>query len=171
MLWFHDICLTMALIADGIEFVVKNCAAEEFPMVTGPGMRTLGDLRAEIELRFRIPRFLLHLVARGKNLDKYSDGHSLEVALGGTGDEVEGQDRYIWLLWLRDTDFISVRRGGFFLGSQLEAKRIRFEAEEGIPFSYVTLGDWKTLCRRCIGLYQRFLAAQDDDFYVDLDWA
>ena len=61
--------LTMA----EMRFVVKNLAAEELVLVTGPDMMTLGDIRRATRVRWHLPIHLQRLICSGREYVHHPD--------------------------------------------------------------------------------------------------
>ena len=145
-----------------MRFVVKNLAAEELVLVTGPDMMTLGDIRRATRVRWHLPNHLQRLICSGREYVHHPDSHSIADVLRGT---VEGpnQERIIWLVWMREQDYACVGRGGLFLEDQLPQKRRLMEERGDVPFEYVTLRAFVALDSRAISNWRHYKRSDSDD--------
>ena len=129
------------------DFTLKNLAAEEFRMRTGPHLRTLNDLRTVVESSPRygqVPREFQGYVYDGRSYDHQFDGNTTLSQIFQGSREGPNQERMMWLVWYRDQDYICCYRGGMMLDTEYDNKRRRQEAM-GRPFEAITIRAWKQL--------------------------
>ena len=143
-------------------FVVKNLAAEETHMTIEQGMRTLGDLREYIEEYMDLPISMQHLVSDGKSLDTWPHETLIQGCLPQTTEFAP----IVWLLWMRDNDYISIYRGGLFLESEADQKFERHRQHDtgrpcppGREFHAIRIREYKTISRRAITAHSASLRA------------
>ncbi len=144
-------------------FTLKNLAAEEFSYEIGPDMNILGHLRKRIHAIFGIPFHLQRYVVSGRSYRHHDDDIPLTTMLKDTV-EGESQERIIWLIWMRQNDYILPRRGGMFLESEHDAKR---EAIGEYHFAPIRLSDWSRISDRLVSSYCTYRQAVDGALRYD----
>ena len=110
------------------EFSLKDVVANEEQIQITDDMSTLGDLRWYVTYEhpiFRFPANVPHLVRFVCNGTSYNhkapDSTPLTTILQGTS-QGPNEQRYIWLIWMGENDYMCVFRGGMFMEEQYEQK-------------------------------------------------
>ena len=137
-----------------MQFLLKNLAAEEFPLEVGDGMETLEDLMYHVRERFGIPFEYQNFSCTGRSYSRLDNPRHNPAKVRLTSilrdaQHGENQDRIIWLLWARETDYYSVHQGGIVLENVLETKRAAEEAN-GRAFEAITISAWRALRSRIL---------------------
>jgi len=141
-------------------FIVKNLAAEELHLNTG-SVRSLGDLRLEVRVRWNLPFHEQRMVCAGRSSDGRSDSYPMSCLLRGTENH---EERIVWLLWMRDEDYCLLDGGCLFMRNMFAAKRLWCE-ERGVPFDPVTLRSRRAVGADSVSRYESYRSWQnlDDD--------
>ena len=121
---------------DGRQFILKDCAAEETPLIILEGMRTLGDLRTFVQRKRRVPVPLQQIVVRGRDYNPQHDGSTTIASMLPAA--TCGYTPIVWLLWLRDDDYYDLDRGWLFHRDDYPSKR-ELAQRRGWNFRPITL--------------------------------
>ena len=150
------------------QFTLKNLVAEEEVLTIGLHMRTLNDLRTYVERRYDIPPFLQRYVCASQPYHHHDDGDKPLNEILYRTSEGTNQERLIFLLWMRPTDYVAVTGfGGMFLQTELEAKRAKYQTcpnPRYREFEVVTLKTRIELAKEAIISYERYHRL-DNDMY------
>ena len=144
---------------DVLPFVLKNLRADELRLITGPFMRTLGDLRDAANRRWLVPNHLQNFVSGGRNSRGRPDSYLIKDLLAGTS-EGPNQERYIWITWMADQDYIDVGDShmGMFLETELDVKRAKAESR-GQRLEYVSLSVYRSMSSRILLSFKEYTDA------------
>ena len=131
-------------------FIVKNLAAEEVEMRTDPNkVRYIEDLRFQIFMHFGVPTHVQRLVGNGRSVqpEEYED-YPIDYLLPRSDD---GYKPIIWLLWMRDHDYMDIHSGAYIMADELDRKRAAAAARHQ-PFKPITSSGHIQLTRRFLAL-------------------
>ena len=136
-------------------FILKNLIAEEIMTIDiGEEFADLKDLRREVHRRYGIPYALQQFVTDGRTYDRhYDDTTPLDNLLPRTfspNPTTTAWTHIVWLLWMRNTDYLAVHTGRMFAEEEYDAKEA-LAASQDRPFEAVTLKAWTILVEILMG--------------------